>query len=55
MLRRSESTITMALTLSSRATSNRARTAVPLPLMPWYVKLMRCSLWRGLVRMIFSM
>ena len=33
--------MTMALTLSSRATSNRARTAVPLPLVPWYVTLMR--------------
>ncbi len=55
MERRSESTITIALTFSSRATSNSARTAVPFPLVPWYVKLMRWSLWRGLTRMIFSM
>ena len=46
--------MTMALTFSSRATSNRARTAVPFPLVPWYVTLMRWSLWRGLTRITFS-
>ena len=46
--------MTMALTLSSRATSNSARTAVPFPLIPWYVKLTRWSLCFGLTRMIFS-
>ena len=46
--------MTMALTLSSRATSKRARTAVPFPLVPWYVRLIRWSLCFGLTRMTFS-